>query len=192
MNEAEEKKKKDGKFEKELLPHAGSLYNFAFYLTHDANDSEDLVQDTFYKAYRFIEGYQDGTNAKAWLFQILKNSFVNEYRRRKNQPNSVEMDVVAQTHDSEDASTTVGSLDPRQEFFKNLMSDQVTEAVNSLPVDFRSTLLLCDVEEFSYEEISSIMAVPIGTVRSRLNRARNMLKEKLRSYAASVGIKEKR
>jgi len=185
------KRTKDTIFEKEFLPHADALYTFAFHLTYKEEDAHDLVQDTFLKAYRFIDSYIAGTNAKAWLFKILKNTFINEYRRKSKEPNRVDIDDVAAYQDVDDASS-VGNLDLREEVVQGLIGDEVTKAVNELPVDFRTVILLCDVEGFSYEEIAKIVDIPVGTVRSRLHRARNLLKDLLRNYAKTLGYKEKR
>ena len=191
MKEEQNKREKDVLFEKEFLPHADALYTFAFHLTYNEEDANDLVQDTFFKAYRFIDSYERGTNAKAWLFKILKNSFINEYRRRTKRPHEVDYEDFIAYQDA-DESVGVGSLDLRTEMFQNMMGDEITKAINLLPADFRTVILLCDVEEFSYEEIAKIVDIPVGTVRSRLHRARNMLKDMLRDYAKTRGIKELR
>jgi RNA polymerase sigma-70 factor (ECF subfamily) len=184
------KSSKDRIFNKEFLPQMDALYNFAFHLTLDEDDANDLVQETFLKAYRFIESYQQ-QNAKAWLFKILKNGFINEYRKKTKQPSKVDYDEVASFHDTDDEGH-VEYLDLRHEIFQGMLGDEVTRALNQLPVDFKTIILLCDIEEFSYEEIAKIIDIPIGTVRSRLHRARNILKEKLREYAQKEGFKEKR
>ncbi len=178
-------------FEKELLPHIDALKTFAFHLTYDDDDANDLVQETYMKAHRFIDKYISGTNAKAWLFKILKNAYINHYRKRSKQPTRVDFEDIVNYHDSDD-SKIAGYLDLREELFGNMMGDEVTNAINSLPIDFRTVVLLCDVEGFTYEEIAKIVDVPIGTVRSRLFRARNMLKEKLKSYATVMGYEDKR
>ncbi len=182
------KTKKDKIFNEEFLPHIDALYNFAYHLTYNQEDSNDLVQETYLKAYRFIDSYVSGTNAKAWLFKILKNAFINEYRKRSKQPSRVDYEEVVGYHDSNDSST-VEFLDLRQEIYQGMIGDEVTYALNSLPVDFRLVVLLCDIEGFTYEEIAKITDIPIGTVRSRLHRARNMLKEKLAEYAKKLGYK---
>ena len=187
----EEKIRRDALFQREFVPHMDTLYNFGFHLTYNEVDAQDLVQETLLKAYRFIHSYQEGTNAKAWLFRILKNAFINEYRKRSRQPDPIDYEEVVHYQDREDASYS-GYVDLRQEIFQGLMGDEVTIALNNLPVDFRTVVLLCDIEGFTYEEIASIMDIPIGTVRSRLHRARNMLKEQLKTYAASQGFKENR
>ena len=183
-----EKMRKDRIFEKEFLPHMDALYNFGFHLCYNEDDANDLVQETFMKAYRFIDSYQEGSNAKAWLFKILKNAFINEYRKKSKRPNKVDFEDVVNYHDSEDTSY-VGSLDMREEIFRDMIGDEVMFALNALPVDFRTVILLCDIEGFTYEEMSKIIDIPIGTVRSRLHRARNMIKEKLKSYAKNLGYK---
>ena len=188
-NKDEIKKRKDELFEREFLPQIDALYNFAFHLTYNEDDSNDLVQETYLKAYRFIDSYEQGTNAKAWLFKILKNGFINEYRKKVREPNRVDYEDIVNYHDQED-TRHIGALDMRQEVFQGIIGDEVTKAINSLPVDFRTVILLCDLEGFTYEEIAKIINIPIGTVRSRLHRARNMLKEKLKDYAKTLGYKE--
>lgn len=178
-------------FEREFFPHMDSLFNFAYSLTRNEDDANDLVQETFMKAFRFVKSYQQGTNAKAWLFRILKNAFINQYRKKAKRPTQVDYEEVARFHDSEDVKMNQ-VLDMREDMFKNMMGDEVTIALNGLPVDFKTVILLCDIEGFTYEEIAKIVDIPIGTVRSRLFRARNMLKEKLRDYASSHGFQEKR
>lgn len=178
-------------FEEELFPHIDALKTFAFHLTYNDADADDLVQETYMKAHRFIDKYLEGTNAKAWLFKILKNAYINEYRKKSKKPNRVDFEDFINYHNTEDDRVT-GYMDLREEIFKNMMGDEVTLAVNSLPIDFRTVILLCDVEGFTYEEIAKIIDVPIGTVRSRLFRARNMLKEKLQGYAEKRGFKDKR
>lgn len=185
------KKRKDEVFQSEFLPHMDALYNFAFHLTYNEDDANDLVQETFLKSYRFIDSYQKGTNAKAWLFKILKNGFINDYRRKSKRPMQIDFDPLVNYQDT-DEDSSVQVVDLRQEMFQGLVGDEVTKALNELPVDFKTVILLCDIEEFSYEEIARIIDIPIGTVRSRLHRARNLLKEKLREYAMKEGYKENR
>ena len=179
-------------FEREFYPHADALYNFAYNLSYNEDDASDLVQETYMKAFRFIDKYIEGTNAKAWLFKILKNAFINQYRKDSKRPVKVDFEDVVNYHDEEDNTAYSGHIDMREEIYQSMMGDEVTNAINALPVDFRTVILLCDIEGFTYEEISKILDVPIGTVRSRLRRARNMLKEKLQTYAASLGFKDKR
>lgn len=178
-------------FEEEFFPHMESLKTFAFHLTYNDQDAEDLVQETYMKAHKFIDKYEVGTNAKAWLFKILKNAYINEYRRKVKRPTRVDYEDIISYQDSEDSKSNVYT-DLREDLFNERMGDEVTIALNSLPVDFRTVILLCDIEEFTYEEISKIIDVPIGTVRSRLFRARNLLKGKLNDYAKKLGFKDYR
>lgn len=178
-------------FEEELFPHIDALKTFAYHLSYNEEDANDLVQETYMKAHRFIEKYDSGTNAKAWLFKILKNAYINEYRKKSKRPKKVDFEDIISYQNSDSASSSK-YLDLRQEIFENMMGDEVTIAINALPIDFRTVILLCDIEGFTYEEISKIIDVPIGTVRSRLFRARNMLKEKLRNYAEKMGYEDKR
>ena len=180
------KSQNDNIFEKELLPHVGALQTFAYHLTYNQEDADDLVQETYLKAYRFIDKYEKGTNAKAWLFKILKNAYINEYRKKVKQPTKVDFEDIVAFHDTDDDRVS-GYSDLREEIFLHMMGDEVTSAINSLPLDFRTVILLCDIEGFTYEEIAAIIDVPIGTVRSRLFRARNLLKEKLTKYAQQHG-----
>jgi RNA polymerase sigma-70 factor (ECF subfamily) len=186
---------KEAYFNTRFFPNLQQLYNYAFYLTKDEDDANDLVQDTFVKAFRFIENFQDGTNEKAWLFKIMKNGFINDYRKKTNLPLHLSFDTIIETrNEDEDINPDVDKEDlhDASDSFKGLIGDEVTIALESLPYDYRQIILLADIEEFSYEELSEILEIPIGTVRSRLFRARNMLKEKLKKYGQSLGYKDKR
>lgn len=191
MTQDQSTKRQERIFNEEFLPQIDALYTFAYHLTYNEEDANDLVQETYLKAFRFIEKYIAGTNAKAWLFKILKNAFINQYRKKSKQPTQVDYEEIINYHDEEDTNYS-SYLDLREEMFQDMMGDEVTNAINALPVDFRVVILLCDVEGFTYEEISKILDIPIGTVRSRLHRARNMLKEQLKAYAATLGYKDKR
>ena len=184
------KVEKDTRFEAELLPIIDPLYNFAFRLTLDEDDANDLVQETYLKAYRFFDYFEPGTNAKAWLFRILKNSFINDFRKKSKQPAKVDYSEVESYYNTEgmdgDGEMATTS-DMRSQSVQELIGDEVASALNSLPVDFRTVIILCDLEGFTYEEMAKILDIPIGTVRSRLHRARNFLKEKLEKYAKSMG-----
>ena len=187
-----DRKEKDRIFAKEFAVHADALLTFAYHLTLYDSSAEDLVQETFMKAWRFIEKYDQGTNAKAWLFTIMKNAFINDYRKKGKQPKKVDIDEAIITLDDDNGTPLNSYVDLRQEMLENLMGDEVTMAINSLSLDSRTVVLLCDVEGFTYEEIAKITGVPVGTVRSRLFRARNMLKAKLKEYAESFGYTDKR
>ena len=179
-------------FDKEFMPQIDSMYNFAYRLTNDEDDANDLLQDTYMKAFRFINSFQQGTNAKAWLFRILKNSFINDYRKKSKEPSKIDYQEVETVYNSNEDAEVESTTDLRIEAVQDLIGDEVATALNSLPVDFRTVIILCDIEGFTYEEMAKILDIPIGTVRSRLHRARNLLKEKLRSYAKSMGYKELR
>ncbi len=177
-------------FNNEFMVHAEALYNFAYKLTHDEDESKDLLQDTCLKAFRFINSFERGTNAKAWLFRILKNSFINDYRKKSKNPGMVDYQEVETFYNSEGSEgQTQLTPDLRSETVKGMLGDEITNALNSMDVDFRTIIILCDLEGFKYDEISKILDIPIGTVRSRLHRARSILKKQLAIYAASMGYK---
>ncbi len=173
-------------FDNEFMPHINAMYNFAYRLTMDEDDSKDLLQDTYLKAYRFINSFQQGTNAKAWLFRILKNSFINDYRKKSKEPSKVDYQEVESYYNSEDVDRQI-TTDLRVEALQDMIGDEISNALNALDVDFKTVIILCDLEGFKYDEMAKILDIPIGTVRSRLHRARNLLKEKLSEYAKKMG-----
>ena len=173
-------------FEQEFMPHITSMYNFAYRLAFDEDDAKDLVQETYLKAFRFLNSFEKGTNAKAWLFRILKNSFINDFRKKSKQPAKVDYQEVETFYNSDNVDVSK-TTDLRVETVQHMIGDEVSGALNALAVDFRTVIILCDLEGFTYEEMSKILDIPIGTVRSRLHRARNLLKEKLQAYAKSMG-----
>src|SRR3954470_12220695 len=173
-------------FNNEFMPHINSMYNFAYRLTLDSDDAKDLLQDTYLKAFRFIDSFQQGTNAKAWLFRILKNSFINDYRKKSKEPSKVDYQEVETYYNSEDVDRQI-TPDLRVESLKDMIGDEISNALNALEVDFRTVIILCDLEGFKYDEMAKILDIPIGTVRSRLHRARQLLKDKLSEYAKSMG-----
>jgi len=184
------KKEKNDIFNNEFMVHADALYNFAFKLTQDEDESKDLLQDTCMRAFRFINSFERGTNAKAWMFRILKNSFINDYRKKSKNPGMVDYQEVETFYNSEGNEVeTQATPDLRSETVKGMLGDEITNALNSIDVDFRTVIILCDLEGFKYDEMSKILDIPIGTVRSRLHRARNILKQKLAIYGASMGYK---
>ena len=179
---------KERVFEEEFLPHIHSIFNFAFRITINEDDAKDLVQETFLKAFRFINSFTMGTNAKAWLFRILKNSFINEFRKQSKEPPKVDYQEVETYYNTDEVEGDIYH-DLRVEAVQNMIGDEVSNALNMLDVDFRTVIILCDMEGFTYEEMAVILDIPIGTVRSRLHRARNLLKEKLKAYAGLMGYK---
>lgn len=175
-------------FDSEFMPHINAMYNFAHRLTFDDDDAKDLVQDTYLKAFRFITSFERGTNAKAWLFRIMKNSFINDFRKKSKEPAKVDYQEVETFYNSDDVDKAI-TTDLRVETVQDMMGDEISNALNSLDVDFRTVIILCDLEGFKYDEMAKILDIPIGTVRSRLHRARNLLKEKLSDYANKMGFK---
>ncbi|MCS7082122.1 MAG: sigma-70 family RNA polymerase sigma factor [Bacteroidota bacterium] len=176
-------------FEAEMLPYMRALYGFALRLCGNREDAADLVQETYLKAYRFFDRYETGTNAKAWLFRILKNSFINRYRRRVREPDRVDLEEIQEYYYSLRDETLSESTDLAELLDRQLLDDEVTAALQSLPVDFRTVVILCDLEGFTYEEIADLLEIPIGTVRSRLHRGRKLLRLRLLEYARQRGYK---
>jgi RNA polymerase sigma-70 factor (ECF subfamily) len=169
-----------------MIPHMNLLYNYALRLTGNEDDAKDLLQDTYLKAYRFIDKYQKETNAKAWLFRILKNSFINNYRKNVRSPEQVEYQEVEEFVDLI-KSDTADINDLRRQFDHQLLGDEVTMAMESLTEEFRTIIILSDIEEMTYEEIADILEIPLGTVRSRLHRARKAMQDKLYTFAVRNG-----
>lgn len=178
-------------FERTALPHLDALYTSAVSMTRNSASADDLVQETFLKAWRFWDKFTPGTSCRAWLFRIMTNTFINEYRRWSREPFKVDFDEVEErSEDKIVAGTplTAGLAEVEPSALDQLFSDEVKAAIESLPPYFRIVALLSDVEGFSYQEIADIIDVPIGTVRSRLSRARGMLQEKLVAYARARGL----
>jgi len=174
---------KRGEFESEALVHLDTLYNVALRLTGNASDAEDLVQDTVTKAYRAWDKYESGTNCRAWLVTIMRNTFINQYRRESKRPTPVQFDSV------EDISVfeNVQDRDPAGSFFRYIVDDEVQQAIQELPEEFRIPVVLSDVEGLSYAEIAEILELPVGTVKSRLFRGRRRLQQRLYEYAMEMG-----
>ncbi len=173
-------------FEKEALPHMNALFNFALRMTGNPDEADDLVQETFLKAFRFFDKFEKGTNCKAWLFRILKNSYINDYRKQTKAPGKVDYDDIENFYENI-KSSEVKSTHLEEDVFNNLLDDDVSAAIGSLPEDFRTVIILSDIEGFTYDEIADFVDCPIGTVRSRLHRARKMLYAKLLKYAQEKG-----
>lgn len=177
-------------FEAEALRHLDALYRTALRMTRSEADAEDLVQETYIRAFRFRDQFTLGTNMKAWLFRILTNTFINTYRRRTAQPEVTDLDGIDEFSlyrrmaDDRAAST---SPDPEAELLNSVVDTEVTDALEALPEKFRTTVLL-DVEGFSYKEIAEMLAIPIGTVMSRLHRGRKFLQKRLYDLARERGI----
>jgi len=173
------------RFQKEMMPYADALFNYAMYLSSDRELSKDLLQDTYVKAFRFFDKFEQGTNAKAWLYRIMKNTFINEYRRVHRQPELVEFDEHVSPYQM--SRTSDGMNDLRDKMESRMFDDELAGAIAGLPDKFRSVVVLRDIEDMPYEEIAEALAIPIGTVRSRLHRARSILFTKLKGYAQARG-----
>ena len=176
---AEEKR---SSFEREALVHLDALYRVALRLSGNPADAEDLVQEAMLRAYRSWDRFTLGTNAKGWLLTILRNLFINEYRRRRRHPETVDLDTIEPFAVFEDVQA-----DPQGALFDRIVDDEVLRAVDELPEVFREAVMLSDVEGLSYEEIAKVLDVPVGTVKSRLYRGRRMLQARLYEYAVSMG-----
>jgi RNA polymerase sigma-70 factor, ECF subfamily len=174
-------------FEEEAIPHMKILYNYALRMTGDQLEADDLLQDTFMRAFRFFHKFEKGTNCKAWLFRIMKNCYINKYRKNKKEPAKVDYEDVQNFYDSI-RDELVDPNDLEHKVFSNLLDDDVMNALNSLQDDYKTVVILCDLEGLSYEEIAEFLDVPIGTVRSRLHRGRKILQRKLYDYAKSKGF----
>jgi RNA polymerase sigma-70 factor (ECF subfamily) len=185
-------RKQRKQFEEQAVPHADALYGTALRLTRNPRDAEDLVQDTMLRAYRFWHTFEQGTNVKSWLFKILSNTFINRYHKLRRDRELAQAVVDSGggdlTADILSHEVLESSRDPEGALASRLLSDDVVRALEALPADFRLAVLLCDVEEFSYREIAEIMDCPVGTVMSRLFRARRMLQRILHQYAVDQGI----
>jgi RNA polymerase sigma-70 factor (ECF subfamily) len=175
------------------MPYMDALYSAALRMTRNPSDAEDLVQETYLRAYRGFPGFQEGTNLKAWLYKILTNTFINIYRAKKRRPEQVDLD------DTEDfyLYRKLGGLEavesqrtPESEVLDQMPEAVVKEALEALPEQFRMAVLLADVEGFSYKEIAEITEVPIGTVMSRLHRGRKQLQKRLWDLAVERGLVE--
>ena len=187
MNKMMCAKQKYSEFDSEVIPHINSLKNYALKMTNDFDDSEDLLQDTLLKAFRFFNNFEKGSNAKAWLFKIMQNSFINNYRKKSKQPFEVDYDDVQNFYE-EIKSEDIITQHYQQDAFNNVLDDEIIKAVSFLPDDFRTIVFLCDVEGYSYKEVSDFVDCPVGTVRSRLHRTRKILYTLLYKYAQENGF----
>ncbi len=176
------------RFEAEALPLLPRLYSGALHLTRNASDAEDLVQETLLRAFRAFHQFREGSNLKAWLFRILTNTFINEYRKRQRQPRTVSNEEVEEWYLYSKISEE--GLEPSAEasVMESLPDEEVQQALSSLPEQFRIAVLLADVEGFRYQEIAEITGVPMGTVMSRLHRGRRILEKRLWDVALRRGI----
>ncbi|MCR4320029.1 MAG: sigma-70 family RNA polymerase sigma factor [Candidatus Brocadiaceae bacterium] len=181
-------------FEDIAMEHLDSLYSMAIRLVFNKEAAEDLVQETYLKAYRFFDTFQKGTNIKAWLFKILRNTFINKYRKTVKLPSEIFYEDVESVNSNlsykqeSDSAELTDTLETKYNDLGNLMEDDVKHAIDSLPIEYKEAILLSDVEELSYNDIAEITNVPIGTVKSRLNRGRKLLQKSLWEYAKDRGF----
>ena len=174
-------------FQNEALQHMESLYSAALYMTRNEEEAQDLVQETFLKAYRFWDRYQEGTNCKAWLFRIMTNTFINRNRRKQRIHTSIDDAIAEASSSTQDRSESDFYRTPESAYMSRLFPEHVRRAVEELPDSFRIPVVLADLQDFSYKEIPEIMDCPVGTVMSRLFRGRKKLQETLFEYAVEQG-----
>jgi len=190
---------KDGKkerFEGTFLPLMDGLYSFALRMTRNSDNAEDLVQETFLRAYRFFDRFQENTNAKAWIFTIMMNTFRTKYRKNQKEPGWVDYDAVENYIPMESINSTNNPANKSEardsdtilEYLRSCVSDNIINALENVPEQFRVAVLLSDVEQFNYQEISDIIGVNLGTVKSRIFRGRKILQRQLFEFAKEQGI----
>ena len=178
-------------FEEVALPHMDALFNLGLNLTRNRKDAEDLVQEAYLRAYRFFDSYKTGTNIKAWLFRILRNTFINRYRAARARPESVDFDkieaiyerVVTEEHQSRNPRPS-----PEDRVVHGVMDETIRKALAELPEEYRTVVLLTLVEDMAYKEVAEVLSIPIGTVMSRLHRGRKHLQTALWESAQKKGI----
>ena len=191
MNPYKNKEKK--LFEQIAFEHINAMYSTALRVTRNQQDAEDLVQETFLKAYKNFHHFEPGTNFKAWIFRILMNTFINKYHKDQKNPVSVEFEKVEHTVEQILSDDEIKTVLTNRNKFRELFDDEIVHAIENMPEDYRLCVLLCDIENFSYNEISEMLNVPIGTVMSRISRGRKILQKSLLDYAKKEGyIKEPR
>ncbi len=182
------KKEIRAEFERVALAQLSYLYTSAYYLTKDRADAEDLVQETYLRAFRFFDKFQPGTNFRAWLLSILQNLFINRYRQKRREAPTVEWEKTDDVYESMvEQDENLGGGKPEHHLVSQMMDDEVEKALRGLPEEFRTVIVLVDIEELTYEEAANVMECPMGTVRSRVSRGRRMLQVALKEYGQGRG-----
>ncbi len=175
-------------FQALAFEHVDSLYNTAVRMTKNALDAEDLLQDVYLRAFRFFHRFERGTNFKAWIFKILTNTYINQYRKKINKPYHVDLEKIKYNYDDKEATAQTSAQESEPLDYETLFDDEIKSALQQIPDEFRVVVLLADVESFSYKEVAKIIGCPIGTVMSRLSRGRKQLQNYLREYATKGGF----
>jgi RNA polymerase sigma-70 factor (ECF subfamily) len=178
-------------FADQAMPLMDGLYGAAMRMTRNPADADDLVQETYLRAYRGFGGFTEGTNLKAWMYRILTNTYINQYRKKKRRPDESDIDDVEDLYLYRRLGGLAGATAGRsaeEELFEQITDSNIKEALEALPEQFRMAVLLADVEGFAYKEIAEILDVPIGTVMSRLHRGRKQLEKALHGFAVSRGL----
>ena len=176
-------------FEAEVLPFMDSLYSTAYRMSRNRQDAEDLLQETYLRAYKYYDKFQEGTNFKAWLFKILKNTFINRYRKRQRQPLRNSFDEIEGSFESKllESPLTARGATPEEELMVDALDQDVQQALEALPEDYRTAVEMADLQGLSYREIADQLGIPLGTVMSRLYRGRRKLEAVLLQYAREHG-----
>jgi RNA polymerase sigma-70 factor, ECF subfamily len=189
LHSRDEKSSLRTRFECVAVPQLHSLFSTALYLTKNRDDAEDLVQETFARAYRFFDTFEPETNCRAWLLSVMRNFFYTHYRKKLTEPHMVEWDRVDEVYESLiDHCQDTHRSNPAAYLVSRSMDDAIARALIDLPEEFRTAVVLVDMEELTYEEAGKVMKVPIGTVRSRVSRGRRLLQAALKDYATQQGI----
>ncbi len=188
MSDASQAVPEAAPFDVAAMPYLDALYNTAYRMSRNAEDAEDLVQETYLKAYKNFDKFETGTNLKAWLFKIMKNTFINSYRKKQLVPPQSDFADIEESFESQVSDEVTRQIkNPETELLENVLDEDVQRALDSLPQDYRMVVLLADLEGFSYKEIAEILEIPQGTVMSRLYRGRRLLEDALLRYARGHG-----